>query len=77
MNLFDGKIYSSLVHQVKPDREIYQTLLDRFSLTPRETLFIDDSPINLPEAAALGIQTHHFTEADLCRRDLVKRGVSL
>ncbi len=77
MKLFDGKIYSCLVGQVKPARDIFQTLLNRFALEPRDTLFIDDTPGNLVEPAALGLGTILFTGADQCRSDLISRGVSI
>ncbi|MDC7218491.1 MAG: HAD family phosphatase [Spirochaetales bacterium] len=74
MSLFDGKIYSCRVHQVKPKREIYQTLLNTFSLAAEETVFIDDSPVNLPQAKGVGIRTIHFVGADSCRDSLKHLG---
>nr|NLD40853.1 HAD family phosphatase [Actinomycetales bacterium] len=55
-----GRVVSSLVGQVKPGSEIFHTLIERFSLTPARTLFIDDRPENTAAAAALGFQTHTF-----------------
>ena len=70
MRFFKGKIYSCQVGQVKPEGGIYRTLLKTFSLEARDTVFIDDTPSNLPEAEAQGIHTIHFTGAARCRREL-------
>ena len=35
--LFDGGVVSYQVHQVKPDAEIYQTLLGKYGLAPENT----------------------------------------
>jgi putative hydrolase of the HAD superfamily len=77
MNFFDGKIYSCRVHQVKPERDIYLTLLDKYCLIPEETVFIDDSLINLPEPSCIGIKTLHFKEVSECRKKLVSLGINL
>ena len=45
---------------VKPDREIYELILNRFHLKPEESLFIDDLAANIKAARELGIQTVHF-----------------
>ncbi|MBT1187934.1 HAD-IA family hydrolase [Streptomyces sp. CJ_13] len=37
--------------------EIYQLALDRMGLAGEECVFVDDHPVNLPPAAALGITT--------------------
>ncbi len=58
---FDGRIVSHQVGVVKPDREIFDILLERFSLRADECLFIDDSSHNITAAAALGFHTHRFT----------------
>lgn len=49
---------------VKPEPRIYEVLLERFGLDPAETLFIDDRRSNLEAAAAFGIKTFHFADAE-------------
>lgn len=61
---FDGDVISCEEHVVKPMPEIYDILLDRFSLDPAETLFIDDRKENTVAAAAKGIATFHFDKHD-------------
>ena len=49
----DGKVVSYEIHQVKPDRGIYETLLNRFSLKPEECIFFDDRKENTDTAKAM------------------------
>lgn len=61
-NYFDGRIISALEHMVKPDREIYDLILNRYHLKPEESLFIDDLEANVKAAQAVGMNTVHFTD---------------
>jgi putative hydrolase of the HAD superfamily len=61
---FDYAYYSYEMGQRKPEKEIYQRVLDEQSLNPSRTLFIDDKLENTNAAAALGIQVHHLTDRD-------------
>ena len=45
--LFDGEVVSCEEHTVKPEPRIYEILLERYGLTPSETLFIDDREMNI------------------------------
>lgn len=54
--LFDGEVVSCEEHTVKPERRIYEILLERYGLDPAETLFVDDRPANIAAAEALGIR---------------------
>lgn len=54
---FEGIIASFQEGCCKPDADIFRILLRRYSLSPRRTLYLDDSEKNCEAAAALGIQT--------------------
>lgn len=54
---FDKVYYSHRVGMRKPNKEIFQLILDQNSLDPAKTLFVDDSPQHIEGAKALGIQT--------------------
>ncbi|MCO5232108.1 MAG: HAD-IA family hydrolase [Chitinophagales bacterium] len=56
-DIFDDCFYSYQLKMVKPDSEIYQTLLDAHQLIANECLFMDDKQSNLDGASGLGIQT--------------------
>ncbi len=68
---FDGEVVSCEERVVKPERRIYEILLDRYGLAPEATLFIDDRRANVEAAAELGIGgfvfDHHDPELS-CRR---------
>lgn len=52
----DGMLISYSILKVKPEKEIYLTLLDRYNLKADECLFIDDLPANIEGAKTVGIQ---------------------
>lgn len=54
---FDGVVVSFQEKLCKPSPDIFRLLLNRYSLDPAETLFIDDSAANCRAAEALGIST--------------------
>ncbi|MCO5231607.1 MAG: HAD family phosphatase [Chitinophagales bacterium] len=60
-DVFDKCYYSYQIKQVKPDLEIYQTVLNEQNLVAQNCLFIDDKKSNIEGAAQLGIQTHLFS----------------
>jgi epoxide hydrolase-like predicted phosphatase len=53
---FDGGVISSEVKFSKPDRRIYEILLQKYGLTAEESLFIDDIEINVRAAESLGMK---------------------
>ncbi|MBQ3016090.1 MAG: HAD family phosphatase [Clostridia bacterium] len=60
LSLFDGYVFSSLSGAVKPNREIFAHITEKFSLTPSETLFVDDNISNIGGARDFGINAYHF-----------------
>lgn len=56
----DGEVVSAHVKQRKPDKEIYQTLLDKYSLNPDECVFFDDRSENVEGAKAAGLHAFVF-----------------
>lgn len=58
--LFDGEVVSCEEHTVKPERRIYELLLERYGLDPAETLFVDDRPANIAAAEEAGIHGRLF-----------------
>lgn len=57
---FDGQIISCEVSLIKPEKEIYELLLERYNLEPEQTIFIDDRKQNVEAAAEVGIVPFHF-----------------
>lgn len=54
----------------KPEKECYKILLNKYSLVPKECLFIDDSLVNVQVAESLGIKSIHFTNFDKLKEDI-------
>jgi 2-haloacid dehalogenase len=72
---FEGIVISGEVGVAKPDRRIFEHLIERFGIEPAETLFIDDSSANVDTAAALGFDAILFTDAAALRLELTRRGL--
>jgi 2-haloacid dehalogenase len=70
LGLFDGIVISGLEGMAKPDRAIFELLLERFGLDPGSTLFVDDNVANLEAAFSLGMSTVHFRSPEGLRRSL-------
>lgn len=71
----DGALFSFQVQQIKPEPEIYQSLLKRFKLKPAECIFIDDRPENIDAALAQGICGVRFTTYEEVMEALKEYGV--
>lgn len=54
---FEKDYYSHLMGMRKPNKDIFEFVLNEQGLKPEETLFIDDSPQHLETANSLGIKT--------------------
>lgn len=75
---FDGTLISADVRLVKPQPEIYAYACCRFRIHAEESLFIDDSPINVEGAARVGMQGIVFHgDAEELRAGLREYGVSV
>lgn len=59
---FKGGVFSFDVKIVKPDRRIYDILLDTYHLNKDKTVFLDDSLENCQTAIRLGIHAIHVKE---------------
>ena len=72
---FDGGIISGEAKFSKPDKRIYELLIEKYSLIPQESLFIDDIEINVKAAektGMAGIVTFGSREIS----DLIKKALS-
>ena len=63
-------ILSCTVHTVKPYPAIYAHLLTRYGLIPEETVFVDDTQVNLEGARAYGIHTILFRSREQVLQEL-------
>ena len=75
LHWFDGRVVSGEEMTRKPFPEIYQRLLERYNVQPRNALFIDDSLRNVKAAEVLGINSIHFQSPGQLKEDLIKLGL--
>ena len=67
---FEGILVSGVEHMKKPDKEIYDLMLTRYSLNPAESIFIDDNLENVEGARVAGIHALHFESPAKLKNDL-------
>ncbi len=74
---FDGAVVSGEEGVLKPSREIFAILRDRYGLVPHETMFIDDMDLNVQGARAAGFLAHRFVDAATLAAALRDRGLAV
>lgn len=58
---FEKEYYSNEIGMRKPDREIFEFVLETHGLKAEETVFLDDNQQNIATAAEMTIQAHRVT----------------
>lgn len=53
---FDGEVVSAFVGHVKPERQIYEILVNKYDLKADECVFIDDLDANVESAIEFGMK---------------------
>lgn len=69
---FDGGIISAEVKLSKPDVRIYNYFLEKYSLSPEESLFIDDIEENIKSAELSGMKVFFTAGSPKIQNDLEK-----
>lgn len=62
---FDGVLFSAEVKCMKPQKEMYRHLFERFRLDPAECFFIDDLQLNIDGGKACGMDGYCFADGDM------------
>ncbi|MGI5948058.1 MAG: HAD family hydrolase [Lachnospiraceae bacterium] len=65
IDCFDGILFSAEEKCVKPQKEIYHRLFEKFSLNPDQCFFIDDLDLNIQGAKACGMDGYCFADGDV------------
>ncbi|HEV2323525.1 MAG TPA: HAD family phosphatase [Terracidiphilus sp.] len=76
LSSFDALVWSYQLGVAKPDPAIYQYTLKQLGTAAGDTLFIDDKPVNVEAARALGMQALVYTTLAKLRYDLLDQGLS-
>ena len=75
LDCFDGILFSAEVLCMKPQKEMYQHLFNRFHLDPSECFFIDDLPLNIEGARSCGMDGYCFDDGDIRKLREVLEGL--
>ena len=72
LDILDGGVVSCQVKEIKPNRRIYEILLERYDLDPTECLFFDDRADNVEAARNLGFEAIQVTSQEMLNDTLKK-----
>jgi 2-haloacid dehalogenase len=72
---FEGIVISGDVGVSKPDRRIFEHLIEQFGIEPATAVFIDDSSANVEAATGLGFRAILFSDAAALRFELARVGL--
>jgi 2-haloacid dehalogenase len=75
LSWFDGIVVSGEERLIKPDVRIFRRLVEKFSIDPQSSVFIDDVAVNVAAAAAIGFHPIHFHSAATLRDELKSVGL--
>jgi HAD superfamily hydrolase (TIGR01509 family) len=75
LRLFKGGVFSHDVGVRKPNRRIYELLLERMQVEARQVLFVDDKDWALVPAVHLGMKTVLFRDSEQVRHELRRLGI--
>jgi 2-haloacid dehalogenase len=75
LGLFRDVVVSGDEGLVKPDPAIFRLCLARNGLEAADCVFVDDSPVNVAGAAAVGIDAIRFIDAGALAAELGRRGL--
>jgi len=73
--LFDGIVISGEEKLIKPDRKIFEIMLERYLLKAENALFIDDNRNNIQAANEIGFATIHVQEKTDLKSELYAMGL--
>jgi putative hydrolase of the HAD superfamily len=65
---FEKVFYSYEMGMRKPDPAIFTTIMSKYDLSPKRTLFVDDKKVNTDAAASLGL---HVWNLEVGKEDVV------
>ena len=65
LKVLDGGVISYQIHAIKPDHEIYETLLKRYDLKPEECVFLDDRLENVEGGKRAGMEAVQITSREM------------
>ena len=74
-NIFDGGVVSYEEKIIKPEKEIYNKIIEKYKLNVNESIFIDDMECNINKAKEVGFKTILFKNPEELMVSLKEYGV--
>ena len=74
-NIFDGGVVSYEEKIIKPEKEIYNKIIEKYKLNVNESIFIDDMECNINKAREVGFKTILFKNPEELIVSLKEYGV--
>jgi putative hydrolase of the HAD superfamily len=74
---FDRHFASHLTGKIKPDADAFEHVLATLDVRPAETVFVDDSRLNIETARRLGIRAYQVKGPIEAEQALIEAGIRL
>jgi 2-haloacid dehalogenase len=75
IGLMEDVIVSGREGMAKPDRRIFELVVERFGVDPSRAVFVDDKVVNVDAARGVGFHGVVFTSTEALRKDLRALGL--
>ena len=76
MDAYFDKCYLSFqIGSAKPDKEIFDFIIEDSGMIPGETLFLDDGKANIEMANDLGFETYQVDQTEDLKKVFTDRGL--
>ena len=75
--VFDKVFLSFQLGSIKPDKKIYNLVIQDLGVSPQEIFYIDDRPELIESARSLGLASFVFADMPQLKRDLASVGIAL
>ena len=77
LKLFDGIVVSGQIKMLKPEKEIYEYILNKYKLKSSECIFIDDRLSNVKGAELVGMHGIKFDTSQQLKSELKKYNIEI
>jgi 2-haloacid dehalogenase len=77
IGLMDGVVVSGREGMAKPDRRIFELVVERFGVDPSRAVFVDDKAVNVDAARGVGFHGVVFTTTEALRKELRALGLAV
>jgi putative hydrolase of the HAD superfamily len=76
-DMFDALVFSCTEGVMKPERKIYEIVIERLSAKPEQAVFVDDNPKFIKGAKQAGLNTILFENIEQVKNELTALSVNI